>query len=530
MTLRLRLLLVLVGIVAVGLVLADVVTFTSLRSYLYSQVDQQLQAAPVPVAQALRDCLNEQQGLAPFFQPQAGSNCQLRIESGQIPSGTYGQLRDTNGNVLISACFFTGTHPSSPHLPASLPVSSTGTGAQVFSVTGTGCEATSYHGIAVSGVSTTTGPVVVVVAVPLAAVDHTLHRLFLIEVLVTLGVLAALGALAWWIVRRGLRPLDEMTATAGAIAAGDLSRRVSDTDPNTEVGKLGTALNTMLSEIEQAFSARAASEERLRRFLADASHELRTPLTSIRGYAEMFDRGARDRPADLATSMRHIREDANRMSGLVDDLLLLARLDRQRPLAHDRVDLAQVTADAVDAARRSAPERAISLEAPGDAWVFGDSDRLRQVIDNLLGNAIRHTPDATPVEVRLHCERGFAHLEVTDHGPGIPAEEHERIFEPFHRADPSRARSSGGVGLGLAIVSAIVRAHGGQVGVISNGSGGATFWVDVPRPAEGPMPTAGEVGAGAANAQADGRVDSPDETISLGGRGPAEDAKSSSEP
>jgi two-component system OmpR family sensor kinase len=258
------------------------------------------------------------------------------------------------------------------------------------------------------------------------------------------------------------------------------------------VGKLGAALNTMLSEIEQAFAARTASEERLRRFLADASHELRTPLTSIRGYAELFDRGTRDRPEDLAISMRHIREDANRMSVLVDDLLLLARLDRQRPLARDQVDLAEIAAAAVDAARVAAPERTISLDSPGAASVIGDADRLRQAVDNLLGNAIQHTPPGTPIEVRLHTEPAAVGVEVTDHGPGIAAEERELIFEPFHRADPSRARSSGGVGLGLAIVSAITRAHGGRVGVVSNGSGGATFWVQIPRPLAGSHSLVGE--------------------------------------
>jgi len=301
-------------------------------------------------------------------------------------------------------------------------------------------------------------------------------------------------------VRRGLRPLDEMATTAGAIAAGDLSMRVSDVDSRTEVGKLGAALNTMLSEIEQAFAARTASEDRLRRFLADASHELRTPLTSIRGYAELFDRGARDRPEDLATSMRHIREDANRMSVLVDDLLLLARLDRKRPLAHDSVNLAEITAAAVEAARVSAPERAIDLEASGQTVVVGDADRLRQAIDNLLRNAVQHTPPGTPIEVRLHAEPAQVGIEVTDHGQGIPVEERERIFEPFHRADPSRARSSGGVGLGLAIVSAIARAHGGTVGVTSNGAAdvtsngaaGATFWIRIPREPTGPIPPQGE--------------------------------------
>jgi two-component system OmpR family sensor kinase len=482
MTLRLRLLLVLVGIVAVGLVVADVVTYTSLRSYLFSQVDQQLQAAPVPVASTLRDCLTEQQGLGPFLPP---TGCTLRTsEYGQIPTGTFGQLRDANGNVLISICFSNKQPSSNPGLPASLPIAANAATASVFSVTGTGCESTSYSGVAVDiPRASFAGSFVVVVAVPLTSVDQTLGRLLLIEVSVSLAVLIALGVLAWWMVRRGLRPLDEMATTAGAIAAGDLSKRVADVDSRTEVGQLGAALNTMLSEIEQAFAARKASEDRLRRFLADASHELRTPLTSIRGYAELFDRGARDRPEDLATSMRHIREDANRMSVLVDDLLLLARLDRQRPLAQDPVDLAEITAAAVDAARVSAPERSISLESSGPAAVVGDADRLRQAIDNLLGNAVQHTSPGTPIEVRLHTEPTQVGIEVADHGQGIPAEERERIFEPFHRADPSRARASGGVGLGLAIVSAIARAHGGSVGVASNGTAGATFWIKVPRQA-----------------------------------------------
>ncbi len=195
----------------------------------------------------------------------------------------------------------------------------------------------------------------------------------------------------------------------------------------------------------------------------------------------MFERGTRDRPEDLATSMRHISEDARRMSVLVDDLLLLARLDRQRPLARDEVDLASVASSAVEAARVASPDREIGFASIGASPVIGDGYRLRQVLDNLLANAAQHTPPATPIEVRMSGDERSVGVEVSDRGGGIPAAEQERIFEPFHRADPSRARTSGGVGLGLAIVSAIVRAHGGQVGVASNGSGGSTFWIRVPR-------------------------------------------------
>jgi two-component system OmpR family sensor kinase len=476
-TLRLRLLLLLVGIVAAGLIVADVVTFTSLRSYLYSQVDQQLTAAPNQVTRALQTCIYQQSFLG------SSRECQLPLNAySQIPTGTFAQLRDSDGNVLYSACL-PGTASSSPGVPSPLPVSSDPQNATYFSVSGTGCGASAYRGMAVTVNAGTVAPYVVVVAVPLTAADQTLGRLRLIEVLVSLAVLAALGALAWWIVRRGLRPLEQMAETAGAIAGGDLSRRVPETDPRSEVGKLGTAFNTMLSEIEQAFAAKAASEERLRRFLADASHELRTPLTSIRGYAELFDLGTRERPEDLETSMRHIKQDAHRMSLLVDDLLLLSRLDRERPLELEHVDLAEIARSAVEGARVSAPDRTITLSSVPSAWLVGDADRLRQVVDNLLGNAVRHTPPATPVEVRVHADRETVGLEVADHGPGVPLPEQARIFEPFHRADPSRARSSGGVGLGLAIVSAIARAHAGAVGVVSDGASGATFWVQLPRAA-----------------------------------------------
>ncbi len=468
MTLRLRLLLVLVGIVAVGLVIADVVTYTSLQSYLGAQLDQQLQSAPGPVNRALQICLNQQQ-FAPF------TACQLPGGTDVAP-GTYGQLRSADGHVLLSACFFNGrTARKNAHFPSPLPVSTATQTATVFTLTHTGCGATAYRAVAVEQDDD-----IVVAALPLTDENQTLGRLLRAELLVSLGVLLGLGILSWWVVRRGLRPLDEMTITAGAIASGDLSQRVPASESHTEVGRLGVALNTMLSEIEGAFAARTASEERLRRFLADASHELRTPLTSIRGYAEIFDRGAAERPEDLATSMRHIRSEANRMSELVDDLLLLARLDRERPLAHEQVEFTAVVAVAVDAARVKAPDRLVSFTPLSPVVVTGDASRLRQVIDNLLANALSHTPAGTPVEVAVRAEGDTALLTVADRGPGIAPADQEHIFEPFHRADPSRARATGGVGLGLAIVSAIATAHGGTVGVDSAPGAGATFWVRIP--------------------------------------------------
>jgi two-component system OmpR family sensor kinase len=496
-TLRLRLLLVLVGIVAAGLVVSDIVTYSQLQSFLVKRLNQQLQAAPDSVARALQECIQQEASGSPFT-PSSGS-CNLPFSlTSQVPSGAYGQLRDgRTGQVLAWTCFQRSGHEARrvPGLPSPLPTSSGNQKATIFSVTKTGCGAQSYEGVAAftSDQLGIPDPLVVIVAVPLTDVNQTLDRLLFVEGLVSLAVLVGLGGLSWWVVRRGLRPLDEMATTAGAIASGDLSQRVTLTETNTEVGRLGVALNTMLTEIEGAFAARSASEERLRRFLADASHELRTPLTSIRGYAEIFDRGARDRPEDLATSMRHIRSEANRMSELVDDLLLLARLDRERPLENERVDLTTVVAAAVDAARVKAPDRAVTFAPRAPVAVVGDANRLRQVVDNLLANAIAHTPEATPIDVVVDGGGPTAILTVADQGPGIDPADRDHIFEPFHRADPSRARATGGVGLGLAIVSAIATAHGGTVGVNSDPGSGSTFWVrlplaplDVPPP---PLPT-----------------------------------------
>lgn len=466
MTLRLRLLLVLVGIVAAGLLAADIVTYNQLGSFLYQRTESQLQASWGTAEATLYRCLDQANPFGPStcVQPRFGPGSSL-------PEGTYLALVE-NGDVAVAS-----DTSAPPSLPADLPGSASGpSGGEFFAASSSGATAVQYEVYAAPGVEGGT----VVIASPTADITQTLGRLAWIEALVTVAVLAALGALAWWIVRRGLRPLDDMATAAGAIAAGDLTRRVADDGGRTEVGQLAVALNAMLGNIEQAFAERSASEERLRRFLADASHELRTPLTSIRGYAEMFDRGARDRPEDLAVAMRHIRAEADRMTELVNDLLLLARLDRERPFEREEVDLEEVVGDAVHAAQVSAPDRAIAFSDSGPVLVEGDAGRLRQVADNLLANAARHTPPGTPIEVRVAATDGAALLEVEDHGAGIAPEEQQRIFEPFHRADPSRARTTGGLGLGLAIVAAITRTHGGEVGVRSSGTGGATFWVRLP--------------------------------------------------
>jgi two-component system OmpR family sensor kinase len=328
-------------------------------------------------------------------------------------------------------------------------------------------------------------------------VQSTMNQLTLIEVLVGLAVLLLLAGVAYAVVRTSLRRLVAVEQTAGAIAAGDLSQRVPVQDSRTEVGRLGIALNAMLTQIERAFRDREASEasaraseEKMRRFVADASHELRTPLTSIRGFAELHRQGAADDPEAVDRILARIEGEAQRMGLLVDDLLLLARLDQQRPLERKPVDLLTLAADAVADAGAIDPGRPVRLvtgslgETP--PVVTGDEARLRQVVGNLMSNALRYTPPESPIEVRVGLDGSDAVLEVSDSGPGLAPEDAERIFERFYRADPSRTRSgaggagAGGSGLGLSIVAALVAAHGGRVSVRTAPGAGATFVVRLP--------------------------------------------------
>ena len=271
--------------------------------------------------------------------------------------------------------------------------------------------------------------------------------------------------------------------TAAAIAGGELSRRIERADDRTEVGRLGMSLNAMLAQIESAFKAREASERKLRRFVADASHELRTPLAAVRAYAELFTRGAASRPDDLARSMTGITRESERMSLLVDDLLLLARLDEGRPLEQEPVELDEVVAEAVETARTLDPERPLELELQ-PAAIIGDRDRLRQIVDNLLANVRAHTAPHTSVRVSIERVNGSARVTVADRGAGIAADQAEHVFERFYRTDASRTRASGGVGLGLSIAAAVAQAHGGTVGVDSTVGNGASFHIDLPLAAD----------------------------------------------
>jgi two-component system, OmpR family, sensor kinase len=463
--LRTRMLLVMVALFVVGLGGANFATYHFLSSFLVDRVDDQLRAATRPAEARLSRA-------RPLHPGEHGLS---------LPDGSYAALVDARGTVEREVLFDSGRYAPRPKIPTALIGSQARVTTPTLTTTPALSGKTEYRLIAKSLGDEGT----VVVAMPLTDVRATQHRLLLIEGVVSGLMLAGIGVAAYWLTRRELRPLERMAQKSRAIAAGDLSQRVEPDDPRTEVGQLGEALNTMLAEIERAFDDRLAAEERLRQFVADASHELRTPVTSIRGFAELFRRGAGERPADLANVMRRIEQEGERMGELVEELLLLARLDQGLPLEREPVDLAVVVDAAVDAARAAAPERPIDVECESPLIVLGAESRLRQVVDNLLTNARVHTPGGTLVHLRLTAEDGRAVLEVSDEGPGVPAEEADRIFERFHRIDRSRARSQGGVGLGLAIVRSVVEAHGGAVVYRPRPGGGSVFRVSLPlaRPA-----------------------------------------------
>jgi two-component system OmpR family sensor kinase len=330
------------------------------------------------------------------------------------------------------------------------------------------------------------------VAIDLSDVQSTMRALVYAQFGIGSAVLLVLGVAGYWVVNRSLRPLVEVEQTAAAIAAGQLDRRVPERDPRTEVGRLSLALNGMLAQIQRAVassdsSAEAArsSEDRMRRFITDASHELRTPLTTIRGFAELYRQGAAN---DVEMLMSRIESESRRMGLLVEDLLLLARLDQQRPLERHRVDLLAIASDAVhDAQSIAPPARKITMEVfdgPGTPEVLGDEARLRQVLGNLVANALQHTPESAGITVRVGTDEDNAVLEVCDEGPGMTSQDAQRVFERFYRTDSSRTRSSGGTGLGLSIVDSLVFAHGGTVTVSTALGKGCRFKVNLPRIAD----------------------------------------------
>lgn len=322
---------------------------------------------------------------------------------------------------------------------------------------------------------------VAVRAAPLDDVAAATTSLVQTLLLAGAGVLLIGGAATWWTVNRSMRPVGEMVDTAEAIAAGDLTRRVPEGDPNTELGRLGASLNEMLATIEDAVTNEREGRERLRRFVADASHELRTPVTAISGYAQLRRKGGLVAPEAEDRAWARIESESSRMRSLIEDLLMLARLGESQPLSVENVDLAQIARDAATDHRTIDSTRPISVESPDSLTVQSDKQRLHQVVSNLLANVRVHTPPGTLVTVEVREQGAWAILEVTDDGPGIPPEALEHVFDRFYRADPSRSRRSGGSGLGLSIVQAIVEAHRGTVLAQNDPGGGARFTVRLPK-------------------------------------------------
>ncbi len=483
MSLRRRLVTVILLVVAAGLVGSDVATWSALQSFLTGRVDSQLD---VGLHQALRYAAQARVHDHPPHDT---------VLDALVSSNLYLEVVASNGQVVHARPSGSKARPNpTPQLPRLIPLvpgsrlalagKSRGPyhpEAASFDMHSLGAHATTYRAVAAPFPGG-----IIIVAAPLTQVSQTLDSLVRIEMAVSAAIILIIFVFLLWLVRLGLKPLREMADTANDIAGGDLTRRIDVAAPTTEVGKLATALNTMIGRIAGALSEQRQSEGRLRRFVADASHELRTPLASIRGYAELFRRGARDDPVALERAMTRIEEESARMSVLVDDLLLLARLDQGRPLERAPVDLVEIATRAVEDARAVEPSRAIELVAGSPVPVIGDAHRLQQVVANLLGNCRAHAGQGATVRVLIEVTGASpaagapaspaARLSVSDDGAGMEAEEAQRAFDRFHRG---RSRVEGS-GLGLSIVAAIVEAHGGRAALHSRPGGGTTVSVDLP--------------------------------------------------
>ncbi|GAA1995061.1 HAMP domain-containing sensor histidine kinase [Isoptericola halotolerans] len=467
--LRARLVAIIVLLLGAGMVLAGLTTRTVVSNFLIDQLDTQLKQSAQGVARAT--ALNPTEGAQ------------------YIPSEYAVALRNCNG-LEGPPLGWPGTldRYGTPQVPDEPLEDVVDRGLEPFTVESTGgTDPTPWRVVSIPCSQTQGSPVegAAYVALPMAGVDKTTAYLSSSLLWSGIGIVVLGGTLAFWLVQHSLRPLRRIEATAAAIADGDLSRRVPEQPASTEVGSLSHSLNAMLTQIEAAFAAQEASEQRMRRFVSDASHELRTPLATVRGYGELYRMGALDTDDKVDDTMVRIEDSARRMGALVNDLLVLARLDEGRPLKHEVVDLVALAQETAQDLHALDPTRTVSVtglgpgEAPPSALrTVGDADRLRQVLTNLVGNVARHTPPGSPAELALGtvADGGVA-VEVRDHGPGVSPEQADRIFERFYRADSSRNRESGGSGLGLAIVAAILAAHGGKASVGRTPGGGMTVRV-----------------------------------------------------
>jgi two-component system OmpR family sensor kinase len=477
-SLRNRLILATLSLAAVAILASDFAANTALRSFLVNQVDSQLTS--IAGGSLLR---LDRAGIQDFTAQTTDTTdttspfTVLKPLRG-VPTATTVTLLDTSGKIL-------------GQLGGDLTDSATTTAFAGF----TTAKAINYAGKPFTYLTTKGQPEIraiakllpsglgmVIVSVSLDSVDRTLGELTALFFFISILVLLLIGIISKWIIDLSLKPLDKVEATAEAIAAGNYSARLPDANPDTEVGRLTSSLNRMLSRIEESFAIRVESESKLRRFVADASHELRTPLTAIRGFAELHRQGAVRGEEKTKELVQRIEKESVRMSSLVEDLLLLARLDQSRQLAKDPVDLNALTEEVVASAEAAGPNHPIIVQLSGqETYALGDSMRIHQALANLMANARTHTPIGTRITVTVAQNETEASITVTDLGPGLSEADQSRIFERFFRADPSRARSGGeGSGLGLAIVSAVMLAHDGSVTVESKLGEGASFTLHFP--------------------------------------------------
>lgn len=490
-SLRNRLIVGVVVLSALGFIASDVAARSSLRSFLVAQVDTQLTA--VAGGSVLR---LDKAGIAPDENTLPSTTADSVDETSattttttatptpktgmsplrQVPTTMSVTLLNPRGRVLGVIGGDLNTQEISKFIQGLTPADVISHKNRPFTIEATNSEFRVLARVLPSALGS------VVVAQSLDNIDQTVHRLQILFIFIGLIALLLIALASRKVIDIGLKPLMAVETTAESIAAGNLSARLPAAKPDTEVGRLVSSLNKMLARIEESFAARTASENRLRRFVADASHELRTPLTAIRGFAELHRQGAVQGEAQTKELIARIEKESLRMGSLVEDLLLLARLDQSREMAHDPVDLNSAVKDAVESARAAGPNHPITVTTPDDdIYVLGDNNRIHQVVANLLANARSHTPEGTPITVTVEYSDAGATVAVADKGPGLSEADQERIFERFFRADPSRVRNSDeGSGLGLSIVDAVMRAHGGRVSVTSTPGEGATFTLFFP--------------------------------------------------
>lgn len=478
-SLRSRLTLGIVLLSAIGFFAASLATQTLLKGYLIKEVDNQLAVITSGTFARI-----EQSGIAhEVNEERRGDDGQKPLGQGvgspltRIPTSASLTLLDAQGTVVGGIGGDFNTTSINDNLAGLLPEEVSEHGDKPFTLHAPGPD---FRVIA-RALPNNAGTVVA--AQSLRDLERTTSRLGFLFSLIGFVLLMLIAIAARTVIKVGLRPLEDAEKTAEEIAAGNYSARMPETNPGTEVGRLVTSLNSMLSRIEKSFSIQNESENKLRRFVADASHELRTPITAIRGFSELHRQGAVTGEKETTELIGRIESESKRMGSLVEDLLLLARLDQAREMDSKPVDINKVVEDAVISARAAGPEHPVTLNSSSDEiFTLGDEARIHQVVANLLANARAHTPAGTPISVSVKSTDAGVEVVVADEGPGLSSEDQKRIFERFYRADSSRVRTGAdGSGLGLSIVDAVMRAHGGSVSVESTPGEGATFTLLFPR-------------------------------------------------